>query len=112
MSEQRALQDLRGLRFAFEARAEVILEKPTDNLSGHITELSFRGCFVEISKPLQEKQHVLLKIYHSEELFEAPAEVIYVRPDGAGLVFGNMKPVFRQVLQGWILSLMDKSPKS
>jgi PilZ domain-containing protein len=112
MSEQRALQDLRGLRFPFAARAEVILEKPTHTLSGHITELSFRGCFVELAKPLQEKQHVLLKIYHSEEFFEAPAEVIYVRPDGAGLVFGNMKPVFRQVLQGWILSLMDKSPKS
>jgi PilZ domain len=107
MSEQRALQDLRGLRFAFDARAEVVLEKPTDTLSGRITELSFRGCFVELSSPLQEKQHVFVKIYHAEEFFEAPAEVIYVRPDGAGLVFGDMKPVFRQALQSWILSAMD-----
>ena len=112
MSEQRALQDSRGLRFAFDVRAEVVLEKSTGHLSGRITELSFRGCFVQLSTPLQEKQRVLLKIHHAEEFFEAPAEVIYVRPDGAGLVFGDMKPVFRQVLQGWILGAMDKSPKS
>jgi PilZ domain len=111
MSQQRALQDLRGLRFAFDARAEVVFEKPTDTLSGRVTELSFRGCFVELSKALQEKQHVLLKICHSEEFFEAPAEVIYVRPNGAGVVFADMKPVFRQVLQSWILSVMDKAPK-
>jgi hypothetical protein len=112
MSEQRALQDSRGLRFSFDARAEILLEKPTDHLSGRIMELSFRGCFVQLSKSLYEGQQVLLKIHHAEEFFEAPAEVIYVRPDGAGLVFGDMKPVFRQVLQGWILGAMDKSPKS
>ena len=112
MSQQRQLQDSRGLRFPFDARTEVILENSTDNLTGRVTELSFRGCFVELASKLTEKQRVLLKIHHSEEFFEAPAEVIYVRPNGAGLVFGDMKPLFRQILQGWILSAMDKSPKS
>jgi hypothetical protein len=112
MSQQRELQDLRGLRFPFDSRAEITREKSTDSLAGRVTELSFRGCFVELSTPLHERQHVLLKLRHVDELFEAPAEVIYVRPEGAGLVFGEMKPHFRQVLQGWILKAMDKAPKN
>jgi hypothetical protein len=53
-----------------------------------------------------------VKIFHSDEFFEAPAEVIYVRPTGVGLVFGNMEPPFRKVLQAWILTALDVQAKS
>jgi hypothetical protein len=50
---------------------------------------------------------VLLKIHHSGEYFEAEALVLYVKPSGIGLVFRDIKPHFRSVLQKWILSALD-----
>jgi hypothetical protein len=110
--EQRQLEDKRGLRFPFKADAEVVLPNHSDKIPARVAELSFRGCFLEISAPLQEKQRVRVKIFHSDEFFEAPAEVIYVRPTGVGLVFGNMEPPFRKVLQAWILTALDVQAKS
>jgi PilZ domain len=110
--EQRELEDRRGLRFPFGADAEVVLEGSPESIPARATELSFRGCFLEISAALREQQRVHVKIFHADEYFEALAEVIYVRPGGAGLVFGNTEPHFRSVLQAWILSELDHQGKS
>ena len=110
--EQRQLEDKRGLRFPFKADAEVVLPNHSDKIPARVAELSFRGCFLEISAALREKQRVRVKIFHSDEFFEAPAEVIYVRPTGVGLVFGNMEPPFRKVLQAWTLTALDVQAKS
>lgn len=77
-----------------------------------MAELSFRGCFLEISTALQEKQRLRVKIFHSDDFFESSAEVIYVQPSGVGLLFGNMEPPFRKVLQTWILAALDTQAKS
>ena len=53
--EQRQLEDKRGLRFPFNADAEVALPNHSDKIAARVTELSFRGCFLEISAALQEK---------------------------------------------------------
>jgi hypothetical protein len=37
--------------------------------------------------------------------------VIYVRATGVGLVFGDIKPHCRRVLQNWILEALDKQVK-
>jgi hypothetical protein len=110
--EQRELEDQRGLRFRFKADAEVVPESPSKSLPARVTELSFRGCFLEISAALTEQQRVHVKIFQSDEYFEALAEVIYVRPAGVGLVFGDIQPHFRSVLQAWILSASDNQAKS
>lgn len=113
MKEQhRAVQDRRGLRFSFEADAELILESPPKKISTRVTELSFRGCFLETSEVLKEQQRMRVKIYHADQYFESLAEVMYVRPNGVGLLFGNMEPHFRGVLQNWILSALDHQAKS
>jgi hypothetical protein len=110
--EQRQLEDKRGLRFPFKADAEVVLPNHSDKIPARVTELSFRGCFLDVSAALQEKQRVRVKIFHCDEFFEAPAEVIYVSPTGVGLVFGNMEPPIRRVLQAWILTALDAQAKS
>jgi len=107
IQEQRQLENKRGLRFPFKADAEVVLPSASDKIPARVTELSFRGCFLEISSVLQEKLRLRVKIFHSDEFFESSAEVIYVRPTGVGLVFGNMEPPFRKVLQAWILAALD-----
>lgn len=75
-------QEKRGLRFPFTAGAEIILESSPESIRVHVTELSLRGCFLEIPFSLKEQQRVQLKIFSTGEYFEACAEVIYVRPTG------------------------------
>jgi PilZ domain len=104
-------QERRGLRFAFNAGAEIAPESsPTAFVPAHVTELSLRGCFLETSASFEMQRPVLLKIYDSGEYFEAEASVLYVKTSGMGLVFGEMKPHFRAILQKWILTALDNQP--
>jgi len=98
----------RGLRFAFSAGAEIAPESsPAAYVPARVMELSLRGCFLETSASFELQHPVLLKIHHSEEYFEAEASVLYVRPSGIGLVFREIKPQFREVLQKWVLTALD-----
>jgi hypothetical protein len=102
-------QERRGLRFAFTASAELaLLNLPTAFVSARVTELSLRGCFLETAESYEIQRPVLVKINYSGEYFEAEASVLYVRPSGIGLVFGEVKPEYRAVLQKWVLSTMDR----
>jgi len=104
-------QEHRGLRFAFSAGAEIAPESsPTAFVPGHVTELSLRGCFLETSASFERQRRVLLKVHNSGEYLEAPASVLYVKPSGVGLVFREIKPHFRAILQKWVLAALDKQP--
>ena len=85
---------------------------PGANIRARVKELSLRGCLLEMPVALGEQQSVQVKIFCLDEYFEAPADVIYVRPTGVGLLFGDIKPHFRSVLQKWILTALDTEAKS
>jgi len=112
MMQPTALQDRRGLRFSFEAAAEIVPETPPEPVPARVTELSFRGCFLETTARLAERQRVRVRIFHPGESFEAMAHVKYVRPGGVGLLFEDMETHYRTVLQTWILAALDKEAKS
>ena len=101
-------KDTRGLRFEFSADAEVRVGESPAKFSGRVTELSLRGCFVEISGSFKDQERVRLKIFSGEECFETRADVIYVRPSGIGLLFVEMNAHFRGVLQKWVLAALDR----
>jgi hypothetical protein len=105
-------EDARGLRFPFSAGAEVVAEGFPESIAARVTELSLRGCFLEMAAALEEKQRVQVKIVYAGEHFEAFANVIYVRPTGVGLVFSEMKADFRDTLQKWVLSELDRQAQS
>ena len=101
-------QDQRGLRFPFNASAEIAPKSsPKAFVPGRVTELSLQGCFVETSAKLDAQSVVLLKISGLDEPFEAEATVLYARATGVGLVFREIAPEFRPVLQKWMLKLLD-----
>ena len=109
---QRVVQEQRGLRVHFDAAAEVLLESKHERIPARVTELSFRGCYLETSVSLKEHQRVRVKIFHGDQFFESLAEVIYLRPEGVGVMFGNMEAHFRNVLQGWILQALDNQTEA
>lgn len=99
----------RGLRFSFDATAEIAPESSSKaTLPGRVTELSLQGCFLETSASFHEKRHVFVTIHDSGESFEAEAVVLYSRPSGLGLAFRDVKPRYREVLQNWILKALDR----
>lgn len=101
-------QEHRGLRFTFSAGAEIAPESsPTALVPARVTEISLRGCFLETSASFDRQRPVLVKIYNSGEYFEAAASVLYVMPSGLGLVYREIKPHFRAVLQNWVLTALD-----
>jgi hypothetical protein len=102
-------RECRGLRFSFNADAEIAPESsPKAILPAHVTELSLQGCFLETSASFELQHPVLLKIHDAGDFFEAEAIVLYTRPSGLGLVFREVKPRFRDVLQKWILKALDR----
>ena len=104
-------QEPRGLRFAFSAAAEIAPEgSPTSFVPGRVTQISLRGCYLETSASFEMHCHVLLKIHNSGEYFETEATVLYVQPSGVGLVFREIMPDYRAVLQRWVLTALDKQP--
>jgi hypothetical protein len=105
----KTMQEPRGLRFSLSAEAEIAPENsPTAKAPARVTELSLHGCFLETSASFEEQRPVLVRIFHSEEYFEAEAAVLYVKPKGIGLVFREIKPHFRAILQKWILAALDR----
>jgi hypothetical protein len=104
-------KEQRGLRFAFEARAEIVLENSSEKIPARVMELSLRGCFLEVSSLPSGIHRLRIKIWHEEQFFEAMAEVLYVRASGVGLVFGEMKAHCRSMLQSWILAALDHQVK-
>lgn len=103
----------RGLRFAFRAGAEIARESlPTAFVPARVTQLSLRGCYLETSASFEMHCNVLLKIHNSGENFETEATVLYIQPTGLGLVFREMNPNSRAVLQSWILAALDQQPNA
>jgi len=106
-------QEHRGMRFPFSAGADIASKiSPTAFVPARVTELSLRGCFLETSGSFEMQRPVLVKIHDSGEYFEAEASVLYVKPTGVGLVFREIKPHFRAVLQKWILAALDKQAEA
>jgi PilZ domain len=105
-------REQRGLRFPFSARAEIVLTGSNKSFTARATELSLRGCFLEISALPADCRDLRVKIWHGDEFFEASAEVLYVRATGVGVAFeGDLKPHYRSVLQAWILAALDHQAK-
>ncbi len=107
----RMKREQRGLRFPFDARAEVILENSTEKIAARVMELSLQGCFLEIPSLRGESLRLSIRIWHSDEIFEASAKILYVRATGVGLLFLDVTPNSRRLLQAWILSALDSQVK-
>jgi len=98
----------RGLRFEFRADAEVCPEGSSKPARGRVKELSLRGCFVEATGTFAEHQRVHVQMHHEGESLECWAEVIYVLRMGVGLLFTDMTPDVRDVLQKWVLAALHR----
>jgi hypothetical protein len=90
-------------RYNFGAIAEVIdLDEP-DALVSLTRDLSSSGCFVKTTTPYPEGTRVRVRIIHSGAEFVAVGNVTAnVTPAGMGIVFTEIQPNDRAILERWL----------
>lgn len=93
-------------RFGFFA--EVVLTEPaTDTrISGRISEISRKGCFVDLLNPLPVGTPIELKITRDQGVFVSKGRIIYVQPGmGMGVAFVDVPADQIKILDAWLQEL-------
>jgi hypothetical protein len=89
------------------ANAEVCEAGSSAWIHSQVSEISLKGCYLDMMNPLPVGTQVLVKIFENGEFFEAAAKAVYSHPNlGMGLAFRNIKPQFLPTLQKWLLGAM------
>ncbi|HKV81908.1 MAG TPA: PilZ domain-containing protein [Candidatus Sulfotelmatobacter sp.] len=93
----------RSPRYTFTGIAEITADNPGAFATGKVSELSLRGCRLDIKNPFPLNVPVTVKISAAGELFESKAKIIYMQPGiGAGVSFLAIEPQSRAVLRRWL----------
>ncbi len=97
-------QDRRSnLRVPLVAYAEITEDGSAVCIPVRVSDISNEGCYVDMRAPLAKEALVRIKVVTAADAFEAEATVAYSDPHlGMGLVFRNVSPRDRRVLQKWL----------
>jgi hypothetical protein len=102
-------------RYSFAAEAQLVLRNGK-SLTGQLTELSSRGCYVDTSEPLPLGTEVDLNVSHGVISCELHGKVIYEHSGGGlgvtgmGVVFERMGAEQHYTVQNWITELSSAMP--
>lgn len=102
-----------NLRFTFFAEAEITLDDGTSVL-GEISELSSRGCYIDLLQPIPTGTELRLRISHGTRSSELPGKVIYTHSGGGlgifglGVAFGEMTVGQHSALDMWLRELTGR----
>lgn len=93
-------------RYSLIAVVEVVESTSDTHLSGRVSEISRRGCYIDVLNALPPGTAVRLWISRDEGTFETPGKIIYAHPGmGMGVGFVDTPDVQMQVLDAWLAEL-------
>ncbi len=93
-------------RYPFIADAEIVELSSGMRFKARVSELSQHGCYIDALNPVPNGLNVRLKIFKEPQEFETEGRVIYSHPTmGMGIVFANVSPEQKRVLDGWLMQL-------
>lgn len=93
----------RSPRYSFAAKAEIIADNHGAFATANVSELSPRGCRLDIKNPFPLNVPITVRISAAGELFESKAKIVYLQPgSGAGVTFLGIEPQSREVLRRWL----------
>ena len=94
------------LRYSLIATADVVESVSGMRISGRISELSRKGCYVDALNNLPPQTPVHIRISRDSGTFSSPAKVIYVQDRmGMGLAFIGTPDDQLKILDSWIAEL-------
>ena len=92
-------------RYPFIATAEVREQSSQNSISTRVSELSLRGCYLDMPNPLPKDTQINIKIYSEGKFFESTGTIVYSQPNqGVGVTFREIRPQFLTVLKQWLLA--------
>jgi hypothetical protein len=91
-------------RYIFFAAAELMEEKSDVRIASRLSELSLRGCYLDMMNPFPVGTSIALKIWTDDNtILQTKAKVIYSQPNiGAGVQFVDVEPKYLTVLERWL----------
>jgi hypothetical protein len=90
-------------RFALVASVEVAVPHTGKRVSGQVTEISRKGCFIETLNALPVGSPIKITISKDNETFRADGAVIYSRKRGGmGVTFDRPAPQQLSILDVWL----------
>lgn len=93
-------------RYTFIATAEIIEPQTDTHISGRVSEISKRGCYVDILNTLPKGTAIRLRITTDKGSYECSGAVIYVQENvGMGVSFLDATKEQQDVLDGWLRDL-------
>jgi hypothetical protein len=91
-------------RYPFVATAEVTDQSSRAVIPTRVTELSLRGCYLDMPNPLAKDTPINIKIYSEGKFFESAGTIVYSQPNGVGVTFREIRPQLLTVLKHWLLA--------
>ena len=93
-------------RYSFIAEVTVTDIANDTRMSGRVSEISRKGCYVDILNPLPEGTSLQLKISRDQGAFTTPGKIIYVQPGmGMGVAFQGITAEQLKILDAWLAEL-------
>ena len=93
-------------RYEFVATAKIIDAANSSKLSGRVTEISRRGCYVDVANVLPAGTLLDVRISCDQGTFATRAKVLYVQDRiGMGVVFLDPPKDQLEVLDSWLVKL-------
>jgi len=93
-------------RFSLIASAEIIEPVSGVRISGRISEVSRRGCYIDLLNTLPTQTVIQIRITRDQGTFETPAKIIYAQEGmGMGIGFLETPPDQLKILDSWIAEL-------
>ncbi|HTU35714.1 MAG TPA: PilZ domain-containing protein [Candidatus Acidoferrum sp.] len=93
-------------RYSLIATVEVVESASDTHLSGRVSEISRKGCYIDVLNALPPGTAVRLWISRDEGTFETPGKIIYAHPGmGMGVGFVDTPAAQMQTLDTWLAEL-------
>jgi PilZ domain len=96
-------QRRRSPRYSFAGTAEITADNSNASATATVSELSLRGCRLDLKNPFPLSTPITVKIRAGGELFQSKGRIIYQQPGiSAGVTFLTIEPQSRAVLRRWL----------
>jgi hypothetical protein len=96
-------------RYTFVATADMKEACGDACLSGQISEISRKGCYVDTVNTLPKETLINMRISQGQSTFASRGKIIYVQErSGMGVGFIDPAPEQLELLDGWLLELSAK----
>lgn len=93
-------------RFSFIASAEIVEPVSEVHISGRISEISRKGCFVDLLNTLPTGTVIQIQIFRDQGAFASPGKIIYTQDGmGMGVAFVDVPADQQKTLDAWLLEL-------